>query len=86
MISDGLELGGINSEELFQTLDLLHQVLWHIGHGACNIMLAKIRRLVESKVKPQETQGDKPLAGVAREHRPLARDSGEFAGCFFWVA
>jgi hypothetical protein len=42
MLGDGLELSGINSEQLLQPLDLLHKVLWHIGHGACNRMLAKI--------------------------------------------
>jgi hypothetical protein len=44
MLRDGLELGGVNSEHLLQSLDLLHEILWHIGHGACNAMLARIRK------------------------------------------
>jgi hypothetical protein len=42
MLSDRLELGGVNREHLLQSLDLLHEVLWHIGHGAWDAMLALV--------------------------------------------
>ena len=41
MVSDGLEFGGIDGEQVLQPLDLMKKILWHIGHGACNDMLAK---------------------------------------------
>jgi len=34
VISDGLQFRSVHNEHLFQTLDLLQQVLWHICHRA----------------------------------------------------
>lgn len=39
MLCNALELSSINCEHVFESLDFLHQVLWHIGHGAWDPML-----------------------------------------------
>ncbi len=51
MLSDRLELGGVNREHLLQSLDLLHEVLWHIGHGAWDAMLALVWKYFKRSIQ-----------------------------------
>jgi hypothetical protein len=32
VLGDSLQLLGVNGEKLFESLNLLHKILWHIGH------------------------------------------------------